>query len=149
MTAFPVERPLALAVKTLLEAELGAGMVGYGVKPASGGWQTSGTPEPQTVFKGYAVIYPGQTGPTDGPASATSFDARQGWQVTCVGSTAEQADAIRDRCRGALLGVKVVVTGRATGPTDLADSQNVQRDSDVQPPLFYGVDRYTTATSPA
>ena len=151
MTAYPTERLLALAVKTLLETELGAGLVGYGVKPSGTavGWQTTGTPTPSTPFKGYAVIFPGQTGPTDSPADATSWDAVQGWQVTCVGASAEQADAIRDRCREALMGVRLTITGRAASATELADSTNVQRDDDVTPPLFYAVDRYRANTYPA
>lgn len=150
MTAYPVERPLALAVKAALEAELGATKVGYGAKPAGGGWQTTGTPDPATTqFAGYAVVYPGLTGPTDGPVSATSWDAVQGWQVTYVGKSADQADAIRDRGRLALLGRVLTVTGRATEPVDLSDSTNVSRDADVQPPLFYAVDRYRARTTPS
>lgn len=149
MTAYPVERSLALAVKAALEAELGAGLVGYGVKPSGGGWQTTGTPTSDTVFKGYAVVYPGLTGPTDGPVSATSWDAVQGWQVTYVGKSAEQADNMRDRGREALLGRVLAVTGRATEPVDLSDSTNVTRDDDVSPALYFAVDRYRARTTPA
>ena len=148
MTAYPVERLTALAVKALLEAQLGVGYVGYATKPPSGGWQVAGTPTSTTPFRGYAVVFPGQTGPTEGPADARSFDARQGWQVTCVGATAEQADAIRDRVRGALLGARLSVIGRWFDPVDLSDSSNVARDDDVSPALFYAVDRYTARSTP-
>lgn len=148
MTAYPVERLLALAVKAKLVTELGATLVGYGVKPSGGGWVAS-TPLSTTQFVAYAVLYPGMTGPTDGPASGDSFDAPQSWQVTYVGSSAEQADDIRDDCRGALLGAVLTVTGRACWPVELADSQPVRRDDDVDPPLYYAADRFTARTTPA
>jgi hypothetical protein len=146
VTAYPVEAPLAAAVKAALEAQIGAGLVGDGVKPASGGASTvSGV----TTFTAYAVLYAGQASSVDGPADAGSFDARQGWQVTYVGATAAQANALRDEGRGKLLTTRLAPSGRACGPTELADSQPVQRDDDVKPSLYFAVDRYTVPTYPA
>lgn len=149
MTSYPAERPVALAVKALLETELGAGMVGYGVKPAAGGWQTAGTPTPSTVFKGYAVIWAGQSTSGEGTAVDAATDGVQGWQVSTFGSTAEQADAIRDRCRTALLGKRLTLAGRSCDPVRYSDGQNVVRDDDVSPPVYFAADRFTANTYPA
>lgn len=149
MTTYPAERPVALAVKALLEAELGAGKVGYGTKPSAGGWQTSGTPTSTTPFAGYAVLWVGQTTPGEGTAADPSQDGRQGWQVSSFGSSAEQADAIRDRCRAVLLGSRLVLAGRAVSLSELSDSVNVTRDDDVTPPVYMAADRFTVNTYPA
>lgn len=142
MTAIPLERPLAIAVKAALEVAIGTGLVGDAVKPADGG-QTS------TKFVGYAVLYPGRTGGATGPATGTSVDARQSWQVTYVGIDADQAARIRDKGRLAMLGVALTVSGRFCSLVELDESQETRRDDDVAPPLFYAVDRYSTTTSPA
>jgi hypothetical protein len=144
----PAERPLGLAVVAALEAELGANLAGYGRKPSGGGWQTSGTPTPATPFKGYAVVYVGQTTPGAGTAASAVEDGLQGFQVTAHGSTAEQADAIRDRCRAALLGVRLTLTGRACDPIEFSDGQNTLPDRDVTPTVYFAADRYVVATYP-
>lgn len=149
MTAVPTERPLALAVVAVLEAALGAGLVGYGKKPAAGGWQAAGTPTTDTPFTGYAVVYAGQTSPGEGTVAAPAADGVQGWQVSSFGATAGQADAIRDRCRLALAGLRLTVTGRYCGLTELADGQATRPDKDVTPPVFFAADRFTAYTSPA
>lgn len=149
MTAYPAERPLGLAVQAVLVTELGAGLVGYGKKPPNGGWQTDGTPEPKTPFKGYAVVWAGQTTPGEGTAADGGEDGLQGWQVSSYGSTAEQADAIRDRCRQRLLSTRLAVAGRHCDPTRLADGQNTVPDRDVTPTVYFAADRFTVYTSPA
>lgn len=145
---YPAERPVALAVKALLEAELGATLVGYGKKPAGGGWQTTGTPGPDTAFKGYAVVFAGQTTPGEGTAADPGQDALQGWQVTSYGATSDQADAIRDRCRQKLLSTRLVVTGRHCDPTQLAVGQNTVPDKDVNPTIYFAADQFTAYTTP-
>lgn len=150
MITYPAERPLAIAVLALLRVELGADdLVGDGKKPSAGGWQTTGTPSQSTPFKGYAVLWAGQTTPGEGSAADGSTDGVQGWQVSYFGSSAEQANAIRDRCRARLLGTRLVVTGRGCDRTVLADSSQTTRDDDVQPPVFMAADRHTVYTSPA
>lgn len=147
MTATPSERLLALAVVAVLETELGAGKVGYGAKPAAGGWATN-PPTSSTSFTGYAVVWPGMSTAT-GPADHATFDAQQGFQVSCYGKSGDQADAIRDRCRDALLTAALTVAGRAVGPVDLADSSALTRDDSVSPPVFQAADRYQALTTPA
>lgn len=148
MTA--AERPLALAVIAVLATAIGANKVGYADRPSAGGWASS-SPSLSTPFVGYAVVWPGSSMPQGGSACDPFEDVDQSFQVTSVGKTAEQADAIRDRVRAAL-DPKGAVT--ITGTRDVAvlrwrDGQAVQRDDKETPPLFYAVDRYTATTSPA
>jgi hypothetical protein len=64
------------------------------------------------------------------------------FQVTSIGATEEQAENVADRGRAALRSSVLTITGRtqvclivdlSTGPTV---------DEDVNPPVFYAVDRY-------
>lgn len=149
MTLYPVERPLAVAVIALLTAELGANLVGYAKRPSAGGWQTTGTPTTTTPFKGYAVVYVGQTLPGEGDATDGRTDGVHGFQVSAFGSSPDQADTIRDRCREALLRTVLTVPGRACRFTELADGTNVRPDKDVTPWVFQADDRFTVYTEPA
>lgn len=147
MTAVPGERLLALAVFAALEAELGAGKVGYGTKPSGGGWATT-PPTAATAFVGYAVVWPGQTTAT-GPVSSHFSDAAQGFQVSCYGKSGDQADAIRDRCRTKVLTTALAVSGRSVNLVELADSSPLSRDDGVSPPVFQAADRFIAYTTPA
>lgn len=143
MTALPVEEPLAQAVVAAVETALGSGRAGYGEKPTSGGKQTDGS------FRSYGVVYPGSTVLLGGTAAAPNADAAQSVQVTYVGSTPRAADLARDLGRAAVLG-GISIAGRALiGPPELADASLTRRDDEVQPPLWYAVDRYVFHTTPA
>jgi hypothetical protein len=143
VTALPLEEPVATAVVAAVESGLGTGRAGYGVKPASGGAQPDGS------FRSYAVVYPGSTVLLDGTVAARNADAAQSVQVTYIGSTPLAADRARDRGRAAVLG-GVTIAGRALiNPVELADASQTRRDDEVQPPLWYAVDRYVFHTTPA
>jgi len=144
----PTERPIAVAVVASLNAALGTNRAGYGDRPTAGGWQGD-TPNINSAFNGYAVVWPGQTLLEGGTVSDPNADAVQTIQVSYVGKTAEQADSIRDRGRAAVLAVGAIsVTGRTVGLIELSDSINVRRDDDVTPPLYLSVDRYAIHTTP-
>jgi len=142
--AWPLERPLAQAVQDAVDVAVPAG---YAAMPPGCGWQSH--PGPAAEFTAYAVVWPGSTTPDGGTAAAPDADADQVVQVTYVGRVAEQADEMRDRGRGALLGTTLTVTGRHCWPVRLADSQAVQRDDDTTPPVWYAADRYLIHTVPA
>lgn len=58
-------------------------------------------------------------------------------QVTCVGTTAEQARMVADLITAAVLGVTLTVTGWVCQPVVLdSDPPPLRRDDDVSPPLF-------------
>lgn len=144
----PAERPLALSAVSALNASLGAGRAGYGDRPSGMGWQAQ-SPQITSEFKGYAVVWPGMSTLNGGTVAAPNADAAQTFQVSYVGKTAEQADALRDRGRAALLAAAAIsVSGRTVGLVELADSMPVRRDDDVTPPLYLAVDRFTAYTTP-
>ncbi|MCX4761911.1 hypothetical protein OG562_13185 [Streptomyces sp. NBC_01275] len=89
-------RLVSLAVQTML-ASATTRSCGYGTAPTS-----SSTPTGATIP--YSVLYPlgiTTSGPAFGDADA---DARVLFQVTCVASTAEQAEWMADKVRAAILG---------------------------------------------
>lgn len=144
----PTERPVALAAVTVLNTALGASRAGYGDRPNGAGWQAE-SPNVNTAFTGYAVVWPGMTLLEGGTMAAPNADAVQTVQVTYVGKTAEQADALRDRGRTALLTTgAIVIPNRTVGLVELSDSMVVRRDDDVTPPLYMSVDRYDIHTTP-
>lgn len=146
--SIPTERPLALAVVSTLTTALGSGRAGYGDRPAGAGWQTD-TPNINSTFTGYAVVWPGLSLLEGGTLADPNADAVQTIQVSYIGKTAEQADALRDRGRTAVLARgAITVTGRTVGLVELSDSQIVRRDDDVTPPLYLSVDRYDIHTTP-
>lgn len=58
-------------------------------------------------------------------------------QVTCVGTTAEQARLVADIVSAAVLGHVLTVTGWVCQPITLdSDPPPIRRDDDVNPPLF-------------
>lgn len=90
----------------------------------------------------YAVVYP----VGDTPGSTSVGDPTETvvyeFQVTTVGSTAEQAEWMQTQCRTALLGWTPTVTGRSFTPVNKASGLGTRRDDNVQPAQFYTVDRY-------
>jgi hypothetical protein len=84
----------------------------------------------------YVVIHPDQ-----GTATTTRFDTASDWrnwsfQTDCVGTTVEQAQWMAEKVEAALLDKKPAVTGRVCGPIRSIVARPMDRDEDVQPPLF-------------
>ncbi len=97
----------------------------------------------------YAVLYPAGSGRLDGPQSDVHADAQQVVQVTSVGESREQAEALSDRVRAAMLDARPAVAGRYVQDVQLDASQPVRRDDDVRPALWYAVDLFRLWTTPA
>jgi hypothetical protein len=139
----PTEAGLGEALRQLLDAVLPGG-AGYGEKPATGAGQDGST------FNAYAVVYPGTTVLREGTVTDPNADADQTVQVTYIGKTALQADTARDLGRAAALTQgALALDDRDAWPVELTDATLVRRDDEVQPPLWYAVDRYTTHTVPS
>lgn len=96
----------------------------------------------------YAVLYPSGPGQLDGPVSDQHADGSPVLQVTCVGSTREQAQLLADRLRPVLLAVPTV-PGVHVMQVSLESSQPVRRDDTAPPSLFYAVDAARFHTTPA
>lgn len=96
----------------------------------------------------YAVLYPFGSGRLNGPVGDQHADADSTVQLTCVGSTREQTEALMDRLRPVLLG-PLTVTGRRVMQAWIETSQPVRRDDDLTPPVFYAADQARYLTTPA
>lgn len=96
----------------------------------------------------YAVVY-ADLGVPDGPMGDPYADLDQTVFVHGCGSTAEQAQWVADKARTALLGSPITVADRAVLYVDHNSSQPVARDDAISPAVFYAVDQYTVATTPA
>lgn len=102
------------------------------------------------LISAYAVVYPIGSATFDGSLDGSDGqgDAWPITQVTYVGRTREQADALRSKVREQLLGQAVTVNGRRVGPVELDVELAVTRDDDVRPPVFYAIDRYRCYSTP-
>lgn len=95
----------------------------------------------------YSVLYPSSPD-LDGPIGDKYADAEHTVMVHHIGTGPEQAEWLADQVAAALL-PGVAVPGRDLLYVTREDSQPVQRDEDVKPPLYYVVDTYVVATTPA
>lgn len=103
----------------------------------------------------YSVLYPYVEGALTGPAfAAPEADARRSFQVTCVGRRSDQAEALMDRVRSAILGRKsdssflnaISVTGmRVIGRESLGGPGQGDRSDD----RYTIVERFALYTTPA
>lgn len=99
---------------------------------------------PSDLTYPYAVVYHrDETTGDNGTLADPTVVGLVEWQVTSVGTTADQAMWMAHKTRTALNGWLPTVTGQAFSPVTLDGSNSVLRDDDVQPPVFYAVDRYT------
>lgn len=101
-----------------------------------------------TTADRWAVLYP-LAAEFDGPIADDAADLTYNFQVTAVGETVEKAEWVADLARTALLTTDLTVSGRHCDPTSPTGGSGVQRDDDINPPLYYRADTYTTYTSPA
>ena len=70
-------------------------------------------------------------------------------QTTCVGDSAESCRIVARRVKAALLDIRPVVVARVCYPIRHEDSQPPRADNDVQPPVMYCIDRWSTQSVPA
>lgn len=97
----------------------------------------------------YAVLYSLDLVEVDGDLRDVNVTGWTSFQVTSVGETREQAQALSDRLRALLEGQKLSGTGFVLGPWRIVLAGRVDRDDDVKPPLFYAIDVIEVFTSPA
>lgn len=71
------------------------------------------------------------------------------FQTTSVGVTPEQARWVALKTRAVCIDALVPLDGRLTWRIAHESSQPVQRDDDLDPPVFYAVDQYVLASVPA
>lgn len=97
----------------------------------------------------YVVLHPDQ-----GAATSSSIAAISDWrswrvQTTCVGGTPEQAGWAAEKVESDLLDVAPTVSGRSCTPIGKESSLPVDRDEDVQPPVFMARDVWVFSSIPA
>lgn len=96
-------------------------------------------PDGQAHLYPYGVLYVGTTD-LRGDLLNPKEDGFHRLQVTTVGLTRESVEALRDDLRSVLHDRTVDIDGHAVVWTEHAGGQEVNRDDDVTPAVFYGVD---------
>lgn len=126
------------AVVALLEASVPATCTVH-VGDVGGALEGESDPAPATP---YLVVHTDTMPVTSDRLGQWSnrLDAR--FYVKAVGATWREAAWGLEHARAALLDVTPTVPGRTCGPLHLGDGQPVDKDRDVTPALFYGVDVY-------
>lgn len=132
----------------LVQAVRDAGiLVGDHERPAGGGWPGGDT---TGDFVPYTVLYQGITMLVDGSMADRFADTIQEYQFTSVGITRASASVIADRVRAAVLNAALDIPDRKLQcPPSWERGQPATRDDDVTPALFYVIDQYSIATTPA
>lgn len=69
--------------------------------------------------------------------------------LTCVGVDRVQAQWVAEKAVGALLDIRPTIASRTSSPIEHLYSQQIQRDDDFTPPLFYAVELVRFFTVPA
>lgn len=95
----------------------------------------------------YVVVYSIPGGRVSGTLANPHEDAEIVYQVTCVGSTREQAEWLADKSMTLLDGLSVA--GRSIAFVDADGFPGTRRDTDVTPPVFVSTPRFTVTTTPA
>jgi hypothetical protein len=81
----------------------------------------------------------------------TGPQSQQDYTLTIhsCGTSVEQAQLVAERVYAALLGVVLTVPGRRCRRVRSIDSQPVELDRDITPPLFYSTDVFELVSDPA
>jgi len=108
---------------------------------------TVGDAQAPTGNPPYVVVYPVTGGDTYGPLGAQNDDAELIYQVTCVGTSRQQAQWLADKAMGLLSGI--TVTGRSLPLVTVETVPGVMRDDDVQPPIFWAAPRFRLFSTPS
>lgn len=98
---------------------------------------------PADTTRPYTVVYSLDDDPGEASQTDPHMVANPAFQVTSVGDTRDQAQWMQKQARDALLGWVPIVTGYRSGPVEGLLSGRIQRDPDIEPPLFSAVDRFT------
>ena len=95
------------------------------------------------------VLYLIPGGTLDGPTALPEDDGDLRFQLTSIGRTAAEARVTADKAAAALT-FPVEVSGRSISRVrPITAYDRVDRDDDVQPPLFYAIQRFGLLTVPA
>lgn len=105
-------------------------------------------PKGQENLYPYAILYAG-TERIEGSAVNPFEDGLHRLQLTSVGLTRESVEALRDSGRRVLLDRSVPIDGHRVTWAELVTAQQVTRDDDAKPPVFYGVDVVNVLVTPA
>lgn len=97
----------------------------------------------------YVVVYPIAGGRTTGTLADLDGDAELVFQVTCVGTSREQAQWLENKALG-LLGVgTVTITGRIVNRISLENFGGILRDDTKSQPLYMAVPRFRVLSTPS
>ena len=144
MTDIVAVREITDAIVALLEGESLA--VGRGKTPDGVGWQ--GDPGASSYVP-FVNVHPLSGGVTDGTITDPDDDADTLYQLTCVGSTQEQAEWIGDQARNAML-----QRGALTVPSRTINNVRVdmlggaRQDDSVEPVVFMTIDHFRVLSVP-
>jgi hypothetical protein len=129
--------PLVTALVALMQAGVPAARKVYLAEAAAG------------AVPAYAVVYPDSGMLSGFHRSLTNAGPTElRYQVTCVGSTPEQAAWMADKMTAALLGGVPTVSGRRVWSAVQEGSQPVRRD-DESTGLFIAASQWLTRSDPA
>lgn len=109
---------------------------------------TVGDADGEALSPPYCVVYSIPGGSRSGNLDAPYDDADFVYQVTCVGTTREQAEWVTDKATVTLLN-GLSVTGRSIALVSPDGNPGVRPDYDISPPLFYSTPRFTLKSTPA
>jgi len=143
-TAVPLD-PVADAVIVALQAALTVSV---------GDQQAPAAPSPEFP---YAVVQLIPDAERSGPLNDGQADVTHNIQVTCVGRTRQQAQALADDVNTAMRDEtappnpvsKLVVANRNVELVEIVLDGSVERDDTFQPPIFYAVQIYDISTTPS
>lgn len=106
---------------------------------------------PSAAVLPFAVVYP--IGDVDREAAMNELlkdgDLVTEVQVTSVGESREQAQWMSGQIREEFIASAISWATRKITLVELDDGNAVERDDDVQPPLFYGIDSFLVFSTPA
>lgn len=121
-------------------------LVGDAQKPAAAGWQ--GSPG-QSDFVPYIVVYPWGGFTFDGHLARADDNATLEWQLTCVGQTREQCEAVQD-VAFTLIGNPLTVVDRFVPRVRLGSAGGgVRPDETVQPTVWVATPQLAAWSTPS
>jgi len=102
----------------------------------SGGRRVGDAHTPSDNTRPYAVLWSLFVAEIDGPLNDSDADGWQHYQLTCVGDSRQSAQGLADELQ---VTVKAAysVAGSVAGPVLIDAVLPVERDDDVQPPVYY------------
>lgn len=118
---------------------------------ASSGFETGDSQAPDDTSRPYCVVYPLFVADLDGPGySDPTADGWYDFQVTACGETREQAQALADLLEPIMLAWDYdVVPAYSVQACERSEILPVERDDDVQPPIFYQTQMFQVFVTPS